>query len=143
MVVVRTADDADFERIAAFYKRSAYRPSISPDDLFVVAEDEAGLCGALRIRHEEGALVLRGMRVDPSRQRQGIGRELLERAAEEIRGRECYCIPHRHLRDFYGQIGFAEVMGREAPAFLLDRARQYRDDYALDVILMRRPAGAG
>ena len=142
MVNVHEAVDDEFERVAAFYRASAYRPPLAVTDRFIIAEDEAGICGALRLCSEEGLLVLRGMRVAPSRQRQGIGTQLLERAAGAIGERECCCIPHRILSGFYAQAGFEEIAVGEAPAFLRDRWRQYTEGYALDVILMRRPAVA-
>ena len=140
IVKIRTASPAEFKRLLAFYRASGYRPALAPSDLFVVAEDEAGICGALRLCSEEGVLVLRGMRVAPSRQRQGIGTQLLERAAGLTGERECYCIPHRILSGFYAQAGFEEIAVGTAPRFLQDRWWQYTGDFALDVILMRRPA---
>ena len=142
MVNVREAANDDFEPAAAFYRASAYRPPLKATDQFIVAEDEAGICGALRLCSEEGVLVLRGMRVAPSRQRQGIGTQLLERAAGLVGERECYCIPHRILSGFYARAGFEEIAVGTAPRFLQDRWKQYTEEYALDVILMRRPAVA-
>jgi GNAT superfamily N-acetyltransferase len=142
MVKVRTALPDEFERVAAFYRRSAYKPSIARDDLFVLAVEQDRICGALRLVTEEGTAVLRGMRVAPDRQREGVGTRMLEHAAAILGERECYCIPHRRLRGFYGQVGFAEIALGEAPSVLQDRWKQYTDEFALDVILMRRLAGA-
>jgi N-acetylglutamate synthase-like GNAT family acetyltransferase len=138
MVNVRAAAAGDFERVAAFYRASGYRPVLTPSDTFVVAEDEAGICGAVRLCAEEDVLVLRGMRVAPAKQRGGIGTQLLEGVRASIGERSCYCIPHRHLRDFYDRAGFEQIAIGEAPLFLQDRWRQYTEEYGLDVILMRR-----
>jgi len=139
MLNVRIASPDEYERITAFYRETAYRPPIHPTDVLVIAEDADGICGALRLCTEEGVIVLRGMRVAADRQRQGIGTRLLEGAGGAISDQECYCIPHRRLRAFYSQAGFAEIPLGECPSFLRDRWRQYTEEYALDVILMRRP----
>jgi N-acetylglutamate synthase-like GNAT family acetyltransferase len=144
-MIVREAGPSDFERLSAFYKRSGYRPAICRSDLFILAEEPEGICGALRLCVEEGVLVLRGMRVAPGRQRRGIGKRLLTRAVEAAEGRECFCIPHRRLIGFYAQVGFVEIADAEAPEFLRERRRRYGEEYALDVTLLRlpgRPAAA-
>jgi N-acetylglutamate synthase-like GNAT family acetyltransferase len=138
-MVVREAGPSEFERISAFYKKSGYRPGISRTDQFILAEDDGGICGALRLCSEEGVLVLRGMRVAPDRQRRGIGTQLLGRAAAAVAGRECFCIPHRRLVGFYAQIGFGEIADDEAPEFLRERRRRYSEEHALDVTVMRLP----
>jgi GNAT superfamily N-acetyltransferase len=72
--------------------------------------------------------------------RRGIGTQLLEAAELLIGGRECLCIPHRHLQSFYGRIGFMVIDESEAPSFLRARWAEYRDKYGLDVIIMCRPS---
>jgi GNAT superfamily N-acetyltransferase len=139
MLRVRIASPDELRRIAAFYRETTYRPLVGPADLLVVAEDAEEICGALRICQEEGVLVLRGMRVALRRQRQGVGTRLLEAAEEAIGGRECLCIPHRHLTAFYGRAGFCEIPATAAPRFLRERWKQYTEEYRLDVVVMRRP----
>ena len=65
----------------------------------------------------------------------------LETAELFIGDRACFCIPHRYLQSFYGQIGFVVIDENEAPAFLQARCAKYRDAYGLDVIIMCRPSG--
>ncbi len=140
-VVLRTAQPQEFEHVASFYRSNDYLPQIDPDDLFVVAEREGAVCGVVRLCEEHGVLLLRGMRVARAAQRQGIGTQLLGAAAERVDSRECYCVPHRHLDRFYAQIGFEEIEPGRAPPFLEQRWKEYRRDYGLDVIIMRRPPG--
>ncbi len=140
---VRTASSGEFERVAAFYRTTGYRPAVSPDDVLVLAEDGAGICGVLRLCVEGGTTVLRGMRVAPALQRRGIGTQLLRRAEEILGPRECYCIPHRRLCAFYERAGFEEIALGDAPGFLQDRWKQYTDELALDVIVMRRHFAQG
>jgi GNAT superfamily N-acetyltransferase len=145
MVVTREARPGEFERIAAFYRDTGYTPPINPADVIVVAEvaeSKRALCGAVRVCDEHAVLVLRGMRVCEGMRRQGIGTHLLEAVEPVIGGRDCFRIPHRYLRSFYGRIGFAEIEPSEAPEFLRERWAAYGREYGLDVILMRRPGGA-
>ncbi len=145
MVVTREACPGDFERLAAFYRDNGYAPPISPADVIVVAEvagNEGALCGAVRLCDERGVLVLRGMRVCEDMRRQGIGTRLLHAVEPVIGARECFCIPHRYLRSFYGQIGFVDIEPTDPPEFLRERWARYRREYGLDVVLMRRPGGA-
>jgi N-acetylglutamate synthase-like GNAT family acetyltransferase len=145
VVVTRTAHPGEFERIAAFYRDNGYGPPINPADVIVVAEvaeNEGALCGAVRMCDEHGVLVLRGMRVCEDMRGQGIGTRLLQAVEPVIGARECFCIPHRYLRSFYGRIGFVEIEPTEAPPFLRERWAAYGREYGLDVILMRRPGGA-
>jgi N-acetylglutamate synthase-like GNAT family acetyltransferase len=140
-MVVREAEPSEFARISAFYRESGYRPPISRSDLFILAEEDHVICGALRLCVEEGVLVLRGMRVAPDRQRRGIGTQLLGFAVATAAGRECFCIPHRRLIGFYAQVGFVEIADAEAPEFLRERRRRYDEEYGLDVTVMRLPGG--
>jgi len=147
MVVTREAYPGEFERIAAFYRDTGYTPPISPADVIVVAEaaeveNEGALCGAVRLCDEHSVLVLRGMRVCEDMRGQGIGTRLLQAVEPVIGARECFCIPHRYLRSFYGQIGFVEIQPTDPPEFLRERWATYRREYGLDVILMRRRGGA-
>jgi GNAT superfamily N-acetyltransferase len=139
MLKVRISSPDERGRIAAFYRDAAYQPPVGPSDLLVVAEDAEGICGALRLCQEEGILTLRGMRVAVHRRRQGVGTRLLEAAGEAIDGRECFCVPHRHLTRFYGRAGFREIPVSEGPRLLRERWRRYTEEYRLDVVVMRKP----
>ncbi len=133
----RIAEPNDFEHICAFYLQQNYAQPISTRDTLVVAEGDKGIIGALRLCEEEGLLVLRGMRVDENYRRQGVGAGLLHQAVDVIQERECYCIPHHHLRSFYGRVGFVEIDPKAAPFFLQERINRYTT-LGLDVILMVR-----
>lgn len=137
-LVTRQARRDEIRRIAAFYRSLGYTPSIGPEDVLVVAELDGSLCGVVRLCQEQGVLVLRGMRVRQDVRRQGIGTRLLEATEPLVAEQECFCIPHRHLHDFYGRIGFVPIAASQAPGFLQERLARYRAEYRLDVILMRR-----
>ncbi len=138
MVITRKARPQDLQQVAAFYHEQDYTPAKGREDVIVVAEEAGMLCGALRLCEEHGALVLRGMRVAEDMRRQGIGTRLLQAAESLIADRECFCIPHRHLRSFYACIGFVEIQSAQAPPFLCQRCSRYRSQFGLDVIIMRR-----
>lgn len=140
MITTRAATSQDGDRITRFYAANGYAALLSPDDVIIVAEEDGNVCGALRLCLERDVLVLRGMRVGQRVRRRGIGTMLLKAAQSLIHDRDCYCIPHRHLRDFYTQIGFREIRPVDAPSFLRDRMEEYRSRYGLDAILMQRQA---
>jgi len=140
MVCIRRSAKRDLPRIVSFYARSQYGQALSEEDILLIAEQGEEICGALRLCPEEGVLILRGMRIAENWQRGGIGRRLLLRAAEELAAQECFCIPHRYLKAFYGEAGFEEIEPPTAPTFLEERLAKYRTELGLDVILMRREA---
>jgi N-acetylglutamate synthase-like GNAT family acetyltransferase len=139
MVRTRKARAEEMGRIAAFYQVNEYKPTIRPTDVIVVAENDGELCGVVRLCEENNTLILRGMRVYEGMQGQGIGTQLLKTTELLIGGRACFCIPHRYLQSFYGRIGFVVIDEGEAPSFLQERCAEYRREYGLDVIIMRRP----
>jgi len=115
---------------ADFFRRT------TPDDL-LVAEDDGDVVGALKLgratpleanRH---VLQIQGFMVDPQRQRQGIGRTLVEAAASEAAARGARRLTLRVLgsnltaQALYRSCGF-EVEGVQREEFLLDG--RYVDD---------------
>jgi len=139
---IRLARADEFSRVAAFYRENGYTQDLAHEDIYVIAESGESLCATLRLSREQGFLILRGMRVIEARRRRGLGTRLLLAARRPIGDEPCYCIPHRHLRSFYEQIGFREVEAQQAPGFLAERCERYRRDYGRDVILMHRAAVA-
>jgi len=139
VLTAKIASPGEIERIRAFYHANAYNPEIGQADVFILAEEEGGgICGAMRLCMEEDTMLLRGMRVAEEKRRQGIGTQMLLAAQACFDKRECFCIAHRHLEAFYGQIGFAEIEASQAPAFLRERWKGYIRDHGMEVILMRR-----
>jgi GNAT superfamily N-acetyltransferase len=114
----------------------------SADALLFVAEHDGAWVAQGRLEWEHGVLVLRGMQVLEPLRRQGIGALLLQALVEPIRSVACYCVPYRHLVDFYARVGFLEVHPESGPPFLSRRVLEYRAHRGLDVTLMMRPATA-
>jgi N-acetylglutamate synthase-like GNAT family acetyltransferase len=140
MLISRTLDTEEFTKIQSFYKKNQYDSPIFPDEHFLVIENQDEILGALRICNEEGAFVLRGMRVADSFQRQGIGSQLLDYFSDFIDNQDCYCIAHRHLKSFYGRVGFEDPDPNKVPEFLNARLQLYQSKIGLDVLLLYKPA---
>lgn len=121
----------------AFLRGQGYQGAVEDVDRVFVATADGTIVGVVRLAPERGVTVLRGMRVAPSFQRQGVGRALLASLDGVLRGGPCYCLAYPWLRSFYGIIGFREAQPAEVPAFLAERYREYLARGS-DVILMRR-----
>src|SRR5207253_10278637 len=93
LIEVRRAIAEDISRVLNFYAERRYGGGIRPEDAVLLAEHEGELVGIVRLTTEEGVVVLRGMQVHPSFQRQGIGKRLLQHSADEPNGRGRFCLP--------------------------------------------------
>jgi len=116
----------DLPAAQEFYNSVGYKSGIAPGCDIAAARIGGEIVGLSMICHENEMLVLRGMQVDPTFQRQGIGRQILERTKELLSDRECWAIPYDHLENFYGTVGFVRVDEEEAPEFLKERIGGYR-----------------
>ncbi|MCI0691727.1 GNAT family N-acetyltransferase [candidate division KSB1 bacterium] len=137
MMTIRCAPTSELIRVETFYRETAYYGGLNAADTVIVAESDGELVGAVRLCEEEGILVLRGMRVREDFRRRGVGTQILAAVDRFVGERRCYCIAHRYLRSFYGQIEFDEIQLTAAPAFLQHRLAKYTEQ-GLDVIIMAR-----
>jgi predicted N-acetyltransferase YhbS len=128
----------DRDRAIAFLRAEGYGQAIDDADRMFVVTLGPDVVAAVRLAIEHGVLMLRGMRVRTDMRRRGVGLQLLQRVEREIGQRTCYGIPFAWLEVFYGRIGFRKIPDSEAPPFLVERARRYRQR-GLDVIVIRRP----
>lgn len=137
-IAIGRAEAADLDKINAFYESVAYRDRARPIDRLWVARNDDAVVAAVRICPQpEGYMLLRGLYVAQSAQRQGIGSQLARAALADVAGRVCYCIPFAHLETFYQRLKFAGIRAEHAPHELAQRLLRYLDE-GLDVILMRR-----
>ena len=134
-----SACELELPAMAECYESVGYTGGVDVGDCVLVACASGLLIAAVRLRVEEGELILRGMYVDSARRRVGVGSALLAAASEQIRRRRCRCVPYAHLRSFHAVAGFAEVTEAAAPDFLVARAAAYREK-GEDVVLALRPA---
>jgi GNAT superfamily N-acetyltransferase len=127
-ISIDVAPESDHGALNQLYLAWGYRGGIGPGDVVYVATSDGRPVGLVRRTNEEGVLMLRGMQVDPSYQRQGIGRQLLRTLVDALPAGECYCIPFDHLAGFYNKGGFEIIDESEAPGFLQQRIGRYRTD---------------
>ena len=137
--VIRIASPQEFPKLREAYLGWGYHAGIADEDRVYVAECGVAVAGVVRRTCEHGVTMLRGMQVAPARQRQGIGRAVLQAFVRDLPGKVCYCIPYAHLVGFYGSVGFQPDAEEDVPSFLRARLAGYRAD-GLDVLVMcRRP----
>lgn len=136
---VRRATTEDISRALNFYAERRYHGGVRPEDSVLLAERDCELIGIVRLAAEEGVVVLRGMQVHPSFQRQGIGEKLLAAVVQALDDRDCFCIPYAHLVNFYSRVGFRVIEPAKAPTFLRLRLENYqsRGD-GKEYLIMRR-----
>jgi N-acetylglutamate synthase-like GNAT family acetyltransferase len=136
-VVIDREMVADFPKVQAFYASVGYSGIVTTNCVVVSAKCGDNIVGAVRLAREDGVLVLRGMRIAPSYQRQRIGTRMLWQVSKVLGARECYWLPHAWLEDFYGVIEFAKVQDHDAPPQLRQRLAEYRKTNP-QIIVMRR-----
>lgn len=139
---VRTVTSEELGRAQTTYSDWGYSGVLTTSETILLAEQAGQWLGMVRCTREEGVLMLRGMWVAPATRGRGVGTRLLEVFVQHLKGQECYCIPHRHLTDFYGRGGFVEERSEAAPPFLRKRLASYRSNGG-DVVLMRRQSQPG
>ncbi len=139
MPLVRPATPDDLDAAHACYRRNEYMGCIQPADDVLVAEHDGDIVGVVRLAHEEGHQLLRGMFVDEAHRGQGLGSRMITRLAERMADDVCWLIAGPHLVRFYGQIGFRLTEDAEAPAHMQERVASYRDTYGPQCLLRRSP----
>ncbi len=133
-------------RTQEFYRLCGYHGALTDNDRILIVRDvsgtrapknNTGILAAVRMLYEDGHLMLRGMNVHKSNQREGIGTALLHRFVAELPDEPCYCIPFGHLEEFYGQEGFRRIEPDSAPRHLQARLAEYQKDNP-DMLIMQR-----
>jgi N-acetylglutamate synthase-like GNAT family acetyltransferase len=119
--------EGDKTLLNTFYEQCGYHYEPQSDEEIVVAKIGEDIVGAVRLCHENGVLVLRGMQVRDDQRGHGLGTKMLQELQAVIGDRECYCLPYAHLGNFYGQIGFEIVGEDDVPDFLRERIQSYRN----------------
>ena len=138
MTAIRPLQPEDLDAAHACYRRNEYTGTIRPEDDPLVAVADGEIVGVVRIAHEQGAQILRGMFLDEAHRGRGLGTRMIRMLAERMVDAPCWVICGPHLIRFYGQIGFRLTADEEAPTFLQERVAHYRDTYGPQC-LMRRP----
>jgi hypothetical protein len=134
-MIIRIIEKTEYPKVRKLYEACSDNGGLQDDDLDLIAEDDECI-GAVRICTKHGEKVLRGMQIDCARRRKGTGILMLKFLREIIDMKDCYCIPYKHLKAFYGQIGFEEISPAEAPSFLAERLTKYSAN-GLGVMVMK------
>lgn len=134
-MIIRIAETIEYSEVRWLYEACNYSGGIQENDIVVIAEDDE-LIGAVRICPERGVKILRGMQINSACRGKGTGKLMLKFLQDNFDMKDCYCIPYKHLKKFYGQIGFEEISPAEAPGFIAERLIRYSDS-GLDVIVMK------
>jgi GNAT superfamily N-acetyltransferase len=125
MVTIEVVQGGALAEVGEFYKTMRYDGFVSEADLTLAAKVDGRLAGAVRLCHEAGVIVLRGMQVDPAFQRKGIGHFLLTQCLPYLDRGRAYCLPYAHLVEFYLQGGFVLAPPDSLPPFLAARLARH------------------
>lgn len=121
-----------------FYESVGYTGGVKNTDVVFIARKDDKIIGLARLCKEEGIFVLRGLYVAEDVRGGGIGTRLLQIVSDNVGNQDCWCVPYKHLYEFYSNVGFSDCRGSEVPAFLLKRCHDYILK-GMDVIIMKRP----
>ena len=134
-MIIHIAQPTEYDKVRELYLACNYNGGVQDNGIVVIAEEDE-LIGAVRLCTEHGVKMLRGMQINSAHRRKGTGTLMLKFLHENFDMTDCYCIPYKHLKTFYGQIGFEEISPAEAPGFLCERLEEYLNR-GLDMIVMR------
>jgi N-acetylglutamate synthase-like GNAT family acetyltransferase len=135
-LVISFAEINEYPEILTHYETCNYHGGVLDNDKIVIAVD-GQVIGAVRICIEHGVKVLRGMQIKPAWQKKGIGSSMLKFLATHVDLNGCYCLPFKHLKSFYGAIGFEEIPVSVAPEFLAERLKKYLGSGHNEMIIMK------
>jgi len=135
-MTIRLAENFEYPQVLAHYEACNYKGGLNENDQVILAID-LDIIGAVRLCIENDVKVLRGMYIKTGFRRKGIGASLLTYLKDHTAMEGCYCLPYRHLKKFYGIIGFEEITAQAAPEFLAERFQRYSGAGGKDVIIMQ------
>ncbi len=140
MINIRQAHKDDLDKVVQFYHSQGYKGTEEMDgsEFTLIAEDDHRFIGVVRLVIENGIKVMRGMFIDESYRRQGIGKKFIELMNDELNGSECYCICKSHLEDFVSGAGFTKIDPADAPAHLFDRFNKYMENRTFGEMIMTK-----
>ncbi len=131
----------DMPTVYAFYKSVHYGKPFSSTDVTFIAKKDQQIIGVVRLENENNIFFLRGMQIKSDARGQGIGKQLLKYFMSYLGDKPCYCIPYRHLINFYSSVGFTVINNAAAPAFIADRFNDYiSQKNGKEYVLMFKPS---
>ena len=123
----------------AFYESQSYHGGIAVEDFALGAWDGGRIVGLVRLAEEHDVNLLRGMFIDASYQRQGLGTRMLEALTPEMELTTHWLICPDRLNDFYARVGFQPAPVDERPPHLVVRAAKYQQVARGTMNVLRRP----
>ena len=133
-VVIRAATEADQGAIRAIIRAAQLNPMSLDWPRFVVADEGGQIVAVGQVKpHSDGSRELASIAVIPSRQRQGLGRQIIRALLAREPG-PLYLVCMDHNDSYYQQFGFRRV---EAPALPPALRRIYRVGRALSAMAVR------
>jgi GNAT superfamily N-acetyltransferase len=123
-IVYRPATAYEFPSVARLYDEGGYDGRYQASDFLLLALCGSEVVGVVRLVHEQGYTLLRGLYVGRDWRRRGLGRGLLGATIDHLRD-PCYCLVPESLIDLFGAYGFLLCPDDIAPSFLLERRTRY------------------
>ncbi|HEY47349.1 MAG: hypothetical protein AMJ88_02150 [Anaerolineae bacterium SM23_ 63] len=139
MIVRQFNYDQDLDSVLNLWRNSAPQIRMSPSDnpkeirkklqrdadLFLVAEEDDHIIGAVLGGFDGRRGMIYHLAVEPSRRREGVGRVLMERIEDRLRGKGCLKYYLLVTKDNRETIGFYESLGCEVmDLFILGKVIQ-------------------
>lgn len=115
---------------------------------FVVAEDDGAIVGVGQVKaHDDGSRELASIAVVPARQKQGIGRAIIETLLGREPGVVLYLTCRRELESYYEPFGFRRLVPSDYPPYfrrivpIVNTAMRLLR-FGTQIVVMRRDAAA-
>jgi GNAT superfamily N-acetyltransferase len=137
-ILFRPASPYEFPSVVRLYEEGGYTGRYQAADFMLLGMAGQDAVAVLRLVEEQHHQLLRGLYVAKEWRGQGIARRLVQAALERLH-EPCYCLTHTELLNFFASAGFLPCSDEEAPAFLLERRRQYGWTGKTYHILLRIP----
>lgn len=112
-------------KINNFYKQQGYHSGWGATEraFFTLQNDE--ITGVVKVEKINEVSILRGMYLADAIQRQGQGTKFIQHIEAVLNETVSYCMPFKHLKGFYSQIGFKQIPVKQLPWFLQTRFSAY------------------
>lgn len=122
--------------IKRFYSSVEEYVEIGGNEQILTMRRGKSIVGSIRLVKHRSYYVLRTLNVAPSKQRQGIGTQLVRNLIKLVPEKSViYCLPYSHLERFYKKFGFKRITPKRLPQMMYRRYHDYIPDF--DVIAMK------
>ena len=143
-LTIRAATEADQPTIRRLIAEARINRMSLNWPNFVVAEEEGAIVGVGQVKsHDDGSRELASIAVVPARQRQGIGRAIIETLLARERGVVLYLTCARELQSYYEPFGFRLLVPPGYPPYFrrivpLVNAAMRLLRFGTQIVVMRR-----